>query len=219
MGAYVYALRGSPASTVKIYDPKVGGGKSVSAGRVSYLYKPSWSDDTHGDSLSARAEATIDRWWGDERPSYAIVTDGPAKAGDTVLAWMLPDRNFVQDDPNWEGLSLGVLVPQNLTDPPPDTPAANGVKFWIGSWDNYTEWLREKTLKGADFDTVWGWNADALNEMKVHADGSRFCDLSNRPAQDLGETEDWIEALRETLRNLDKEADPKGEWFARVMED
>ena len=209
MGAYVYALRGSPASTVKIYDQWFG--KVIDAGRVSYLYKPSWADDTHGDSLSARAEATIDRWWGDERPSYAIVTEGPAKAGDTVLTWR-ECQDFVRDDPDWEGLQVGVLVPLQ-------SAMFKAAKFYVGSAHDYTGWVRAETLKHTQFHTVWGWYINALKEMEVYPDGSRRCDQTGRPAQDLGTTKEWLAALRGRLRAHDHEADPNMGWSKVVLGD
>ena len=191
---------------MKIQDPERG--KVYNAGLLYYLHKPScWNDVVEPDEaeLIARAKTAIKRWWRDQRPTHAIVTDdyAPAQAGDTVLSWG-DDRDFVRDAPDWEGLSVGVLVPLPSN--------VEGAKFAIRTHDDYTAWMRGKTLKGVTFNTVWGWYINALEEMKLFPDGKarwiRRWAYQGRPAQDLGTTKEWLAALRGRLRALDHEVDP-----------
>ena len=116
MGAYIYKLTGTPRQTFTIYDKD---GREHSCGRITYSYKPGW-DASAETSANSRIVAGIDRRWGEQltdddvRPDFVVVkynTSKKPKALDQVLEWG-KGNSLVYDDPNWNGLEAGFLVPR-----------------------------------------------------------------------------------------------------------
>lgn len=90
MGNYIYALR-SPNKVKKVIVSTPAGTETVSAGSMSYLYKPSWSNDEFNRPYERAADRLRKLWNGILPPVFVAMTNDKEnhiiKVGQGVYSW------------------------------------------------------------------------------------------------------------------------------------